>query len=138
MKPAQFAFIAILTSFVGTTAIASSVRTAINGDGNIACISGEDRVYISAQIRGDYNRLCAAALYHAGSLNDLRGHFNDVDTLAVSGAIVATVIRGNYSSVKGTATGYGSTASVQVYGDGAEVDYKIEGDNTHMSIVVEP
>lgn len=136
MKPTYFAFTAILTLVAATTAIASSVQTTIDGDGNITCIRGKDRVYISAQVRGDYNRLCAQAFQKAGSLNDVRGNFNDVDTTAVAGATVATVIRGDFSSVKGTATGHGSTASVQAYGDGAAVDYNVEGDDTHLSIVV--
>jgi hypothetical protein len=128
MKLAPYAFAATLALFAGTSAMASSVHATITGDGNIACISGKDRVYISAQVRGDYNRLCAAALHMAGSLNDLRGHFNDVDTLAVSGAIVGTVIRGNHNTVQGTARD-GATATVQVYDDGVEVYYDVTGDS---------
>lgn len=137
MKLAYTAAIAAFALLTGSAASATNVHYRIIGDGNVACINSVGQgVYISAQIRGDYNRLCATAISRANNLVDMTGSFSDVDVLTRGGATAATRIHGDYVTLRGTLRGAGSTAATEIYRSGAGVTYDVDGDDTHIHVVI--
>lgn len=135
MKLTRLVLAAALALSAATAASASSVNVQMTGDGNIGCINARGTVYLSGHVRGDYNRLCMAALW-ANGLSDIRGNFNDVDLHAARGATIGFVVRGDGNTFSADVAGAGTTVGGMILGNGINANLMVRGTGSQVQFNV--